>query len=331
MSVRRDEHNDYELLSRFFSGECSSAEIQEIETRRLSDSAFDSMYCALEKLWGLNPPASTPPEFNVDRAWDKVNVRLEGVKIPSNTKSRPKPFTWIAVAAGFALLFGYFLWQPSNQGFQGHVLAQAEIVTDTLPDASVITLNKASEIEVNYQKGKRNVDLNGEAFFDVARDEERPFVISSGDIQVAVLGTSFTVKAIQGDSVVEVWVKSGKVKFYGTYAGSDSLILTPNQKGIFNKNKRTFRKLEDSNLNAVSWKTERLIFSNTRLAEVIPLLEQVYGRSIQFDQHSQENCQINADFENEPLEIVLEVIGQTFNLKVEERGDTLVLVGDGCP
>ncbi|UTW61906.1 FecR domain-containing protein [bacterium SCSIO 12741] len=328
MVDRRDEHRDFELLSRFFDGTCSSAEVQEIEARRESEPEFTALFDSLEKLWGMKPDTATEvPEFNVDKAWANVDERISTPTIQKKTKSK-RP--WIGVAAGVALLIGFFLFKPNQPVYQNQILAQAEVITDTLPDASIITLNKESKIQVSYKKGQRNIDLNGEAFFDVARDEKRPFVISSGEIQVAVLGTSFNVKALQGDSLVEVWVKSGKVKFYGTYQGSDSLVLTAGQKGIFNKNKRTFRKLEDSNLNAVAWKTKRLIFSNTRLGEVIPLLEQVYGAKIKLAKADHQDCQINADFEDETLETVLAVIGETLHLRVEERGDTFVFVGDGC-
>src|SRR5690606_36556914 len=109
------------------------------------------------------------------------------------------------------------------------------VLSDHLSDGTLITLNENSSIvyQEEFTSNERHVALTGEAFFEVARDEEKPFIVDlPSETYVKVLGTSFNIKAFDGDSLVTVFVKTGRVEF-GSEA--NNIILTPGEKGVYNK------------------------------------------------------------------------------------------------
>nr|WP_321358892.1 FecR domain-containing protein [uncultured Hyphomonas sp.] len=175
----------------------------------------------------------------------------------------------VAMAILVVMPFGLFGGEPAAPQPLHYQTARGEMKTLTLEDGSVLTLNTDTSVDVTFSDDKRQVALiEGEAFFDVAKAPERPFLIDAGEGQVRVLGTSFGVERRQG--VVEVAVSEGTV-WVGSSAQKDASesILTPGMIGYASANGVI---VETTDVETVSqrlmWREGRLKFNDTPLRDV---------------------------------------------------------------
>ena len=165
--------------------------------------------------------------------------------------------------------------------------------------------------------------LEGEAFFEVVRDQSKPFIIRSGNIRTTVLGTSFNVKAYQGSDNIQVAVVSGEVKVEPIPENPEknhqkSVFLTRNKKAVYEKNKAllTTSTLEEED---IAWKDGILLFKNANEADVVRKLEEWYNVRFSIEGQGNKKWDLTARFKNETLEHTLKVIshqvGFTFNIE----------------
>jgi ferric-dicitrate binding protein FerR (iron transport regulator) len=156
----------------------------------------------------------------------------------------------------------------------------------------------------------------------------KPFVIQTKNIQIEVLGTSFYVNAKVDQSTVDVIVKEGKVALIGD--DKEKLLLTVGEKGSYDKSRGAFKKEMNRDLNYISWKTKTLVFTNAPLVHVVDKINQTYHSDIVIDNPEIDHCMLTATFDNQPLEIILEVLQETFDLKAVEEDGKILLTGNGC-
>jgi transmembrane sensor len=190
----------------------------------------------------------------------------------------------------------------------------------TLPDGSKIYLNRNSEFSYksNFGKHGRNVSLTGEAFFDIAPDVTKPFIIDAGKAKVKVVGTTFNVITNNSQSAVEVFVKTGKV-IVSDETGSKSIQLEPGYVGMMNSEKSD-KKIND-NPNYISWKTGYLDYDNQKLSVVFTDLKRVYNMNIVTDDTSILDYPWSSPIVNVDEETIIQVICNTFNLNSTKDGD----------
>jgi len=181
--------------------------------------------------------------------------------------------------------------------------------TVMLPDGSRVKLNADSYFKYEEVGNKRNVYLNGEAFFEVAKDASRPFTVYTDMISTMALGTSFNVRAYPEDEVIQVYLATGKVEVREfNNKGGSKLILEPGNGAGFHK---TDGKLSLENFNpenALAWKEGVIIFNKSDIHEVKKSLERWYGVHIEVHGSPDPSWSINGAFENESLENVLKSI-----------------------
>lgn len=271
---------------------------------------------------------------DVDAAWNKLNINTK--IIDSQSVISIVKINWLnnflKIAAVLVLLFG--LWFVAAKQFivpkndvlsfkTGNVSAEK-----ILPDGTKISLNKNSSITypATFEGENREINFEGEGFFEVHHDAAHPFIIHTQGTDVRVLGTSFNVTAY--DTQVQVVVKSGKVRFS---KNNKEVILVKGQKGELLTNSGTIIKseVEEDKL----WNDTKKIsfeFEKTSLAEVVEKLNQVYGKNIIFNNDKIKNCKLTASFQEEELDNIIHVIAETFNLKVDNQKNSIVLSGEGC-
>ena len=153
-----------------------------------------------------------------------------------------------------------------------------------LPDGSTVILSPESIL--NYPSSfeahsKREVFLEGQAFFDIKHNPAKPFIVHTGNIQTRVLGTAFNIKAFKGARDVTVTVKRGKVKVSDEYKTLG--VITPNQQITYNKEKVVADFTTVTNENYLQWKEQDLLFDNLTIAEAAVLLEEKYKVSIKVE------------------------------------------------
>ena len=327
------EHINWELLAKYLCDEASDSERQEVEAWA-GQSGTDT--ATLKKSRELMQKAVLWYEtrhFKTEEAWSNINSRIESsapvIRIQTTQEKRLFFRRMLRVAASLLLAVtlgtaGYYI------GFRQHKPAvYTEVITNdrqvvagiTLPDGSVVTLNRNSALTYpkTFSGNTREVSITGEAFFEVSPDAEKPFVIQAGSAKIRVLGTSFNVCAYPEAETVDVIVATGKVQVTCNDKPENNgcnLILTPGERGTLSNKDLTLVKSANYDLNASAWKTRQLVFEDTPLAEVVSALEKVYFVNIQLADPQLRDLALTANFNNQPVDFILDVIRLTFNLEL---------------
>ncbi len=195
---------------------------------------------------------------------------------------RPKRNYLLRIAAGLAILaIGILVFKgqlSSNDELQVISAPENDTIEKTLPDGSQIALNQQSELSYSsdFAAQERRVKLKGEAFFDVRRDEAKPFIIEAAEAKITVLGTSFNVRAYPKEDVVVVYVVSGKVSVEIEGAGKPKLLL----KGDVMKFNRQASKMEFESDDAgipIAWHSGVLNFKGKPIPFILDGMAELYG------------------------------------------------------
>lgn len=269
--------------------------------------------------------------FNANKAWSKLHERFvnEGLveeKPVRRLRQNSNILFRIAALLILALVISLFANNLLKNNSTHEMLSAGYGQKDkslVLADGSEVHINSSSQISYPsiFEEKYRRVKLNGEAFFDVARDENKPFIIEAGNFEVKVLGTSFNVRQV-GDEV-EVFVETGKVQLYNPNKLTESVIIEPGYVGKISAN--NVAKVKNTNDNITSWRTKTLKFKETQLNQVISDLENTYDKSIVFDSENINNYKLTSVYNNQDFEVVIQSICISFNLTYEINGNTVYL------
>ncbi len=181
--------------------------------------------------------------------------------------------------------------------------------TFILPDSTIVTLNSGSNIHYPEKfSGKfRDVEVDGEAYFDVAKDKDHPFRIKSKGINTIALGTSFNVRAFENESIISVSLNTGNVIVnYPLFQHKDSLILNPGEKIVYNPSLKKAEKLDFDRELELAWKDGILVFEQTNLQDFIRTIERWYGVNVELIGNTKLDICVKGRFDNETLKVVLE-------------------------
>jgi ferric-dicitrate binding protein FerR (iron transport regulator) len=332
-----DKHIDHGLLMAYLLGEADGDQIAEVD-QWLSDSEDNASYLkSLEILWIESGKLSPPPvSVNTDKAWDKVSASLKFEEEVHTIKKSARAFQikhiWRAAAMIVLVLGVYGVFKLITGIERTETLASIDhIVTDTLKDGSIINLNTESKLTYpkNFDKKKRKVKLEGEAYFIVEHEEDRPFIIELSNARVEVLGTEFNVKEIPEEHMTEVYVKTGSVRLTSVPDERDtnSLLLENGEKGYIDTKTGEIGKRPDVGMhaNVITWLSNKFVFDDVRLEEVAGFLEDYFVISIEFGNDSIKDEKINTTFKNDDIDDILNVIAGTFGLKLEKENQTYIL------
>lgn len=288
---------------------------------------------AFRKIWSLKPPGK-PLNINTGEAWKNVEAQIlaketaspDNLQLPS--KKRHTIYYLSGIAATLLLLAGiYFLMLHTQTPELIHYYANENTSEPMiLPDNSKVFLNNGTHIAFPEKfTGKlRKVSLEGEAFFVVAHDAAKPFVISVGETEVKVLGTSFNVADRISTKTVEVAVVTGKVVFYPAADPDHKVILGQGELGIFDKMDRSIRKKPLKNNNFMAWKTGVLEFDQTPLTIVLATLEKTYNLNIE-SHTSISDLKLTARFSNDTPEDIFKTLSLVFGFEVVQTDTTFVI------
>lgn len=283
---------------------------------------------------------------NVTNAVDEADS--EGV---SERPTRPLYRWWMAAAA--ILIVGGLAWNFRGT-FRGEPVVYREQVsvasvpldeqvnstpqqqTIKLADGSTVQLKPGSKLSYSSFSGdKRIVYLDGEGYFDVAKNPAKPFIVYAGRIVVQVVGTSFRVTSNTGKIKSSVAVTSGKVKVFAagkTGQGKEPVFLVPNQQVVFDANTHVFEKglvAQPVRVGGAGGAKE-FYFDNTSVNDVLHTIETAYGVTIRYDNAAFASCKLTAPLDNMPMFRKLDIICQTLGATYEVFGTEIVISGGAC-
>ena len=285
----------------------------------LADDANLAYYNQLKKIWDDSRQLALTSTVDENRAWQKFQQRIHPAPV------RRTGFGWMRIAASVIIIVGLGLlayWVFNDRTKEMTVVAQKTVLNDTLPDGSVVTVNKGSSISyLSKFKGEtRQVALKGEAFFNVTPNKKKPFIISVNDVQITVVGTSFNVKTINGNT--DVVVETGIVKV--TRAGK-TVELKANEEVIVNAKDSALTKEKVSDQLYKYYRTKEFVCDDTPLWKLVEVINEAYNSHIVIGNPALKDMSITTTFNNESLEQVLNVISLTLNIKIIKEGDTIIL------
>jgi ferric-dicitrate binding protein FerR (iron transport regulator) len=185
----------------------------------------------------------------------------------------------------------------------------------------------------NFTGKAREVYLTGEAFFDVAHNKERPFMVHTGRFVTKVLGTAFNIRAYDTDPEVRVIVARGKVQVQNETGSQNSTlgVLLPGEQLIVNKVSATASLAKVNVDDALEWKNDDLKFENITLEKAAQIFSRHYEIQIQFKNKTLLNCRFTGDFSNDNLVQALDVICALTNATWKKDGSGVVWIeGKGC-
>lgn len=249
--------------------------------------------------------------FNTRKALDRFNSS-HGIQ---SQKPRTVHLKWVSVAAvAAAVILGVFLFHQSSQNNWNELVAESSIITGLLPDSTEVTLAPGATLRYrNFNSREREVEMNGKVYFDVARDESRPFEISTGNAYIKVLGTSFQVDATVGSNkAVKVNVTSGKVLFSRS-ENMDGVILTKGMGATLPYGMNTPVLDTKTDNNAIAWQRGTFIFDNTPLKEVLTTLSKFYKVSFVCNDLSKN---LSGEFSTEDIDLIITLIEDALDVNI---------------
>lgn len=295
----------YNLLAKYFSGQASAEEESSVKNWAAASAENREDLEFAKKLWEKTGENSKI-QFDTEAAWQKIKRVIE--ERPASNKGLVKRmvFRITTAAAAVLLLIAGIWWLTLSSNKNKTVTADTAVKEILLADGSHVYLRKNASLSFaqHFKKDKREVTLSGEAFFEIAKDPAKPFVITASGTAVRVLGTSFTVNTNKGQ--VEVVVKTGLVQFSSLKDSGQSAVLQPGDKAVIKEDKLVKEKNADENFN--SWQTGTIRFRNTPMQEVMQTLGHHYQVSIVCKKGEEDKVLtplVTTVFRNQSLEAVI--------------------------
>jgi len=308
------------LLPKYFSGEATPGEQQTVEVWARSSAENYSEFVLYEVMWKESASLNVKA-YDVYAAWTKVAPQIS-VQPKAKIADMRHVWRWATLAAA-AVVVMLLVAKPFFGGRETEeqwmeVAAAQEVRQINLSDGTLVWLNCGAKLRFPkvFDQGDRKITLEGEAFFKVASDSTKPFIIRSDAATVTVLGTSFNF--LVKEQGAELTVASGRVRFEGTFG--ESVILSKGEKGLCDNQNRNIQKTFNTDPNYLSWKTGIFEFEGTDLAQVAASLNTFYrSKPILLKDLNPGTCALTAHFEGSKIEAVLDVLTATCGLQWMEK------------
>ena len=331
-----------EILDRYLKGDATESEIKLVE----------EWYAAIENQpeQSLSAEEKLSVKINLQTRmanYTRDHERVDHKVVPIHSKNK----IWLAAAAAVLILVTAFIFMynpflvkelglinPLSQTLLKEIENKntAEQII-TLADGSQVALKNGSQLKFpeTFQGATREVFLEGEAFFEVAHNPSRPFIVYANGVVTKVLGTSFTIKAYHTDKQVTVSVRTGKVSVYKqsqNSTGGTQIILTPNQQAVYDKAadqvSRTL--VQEPKIILPANELIKMRFEDAPITEIFDALEKAYGVDILYDEKILSNCSLTTSLLDETLYARLNIICKAIGAVYTVEDTQIVIESSGC-
>ena len=351
------------LLSKKIAGEATGDELEELQQLISDNPEWKTTMENLRELWSSKPViVDTDKKQKIEDAYlvhinrlkekgadFKENTELAVHDVEINLTAVKKPFykSWITYAAAAVFIVAAIFLYPliAETGKTNEVASPIrpfnEITINPgsrtkvqLPDGSQVWVNSGSHLtyEGNFKGNTREVQLDGEAYFDVAKDASRPFIVHTSGIDIKVLGTAFNVKAYKTEPTIEATLIHGSIEVINkSDPGSAKIMLKPHEKLVYNKYvikdikdqkadimpvadsfsiiiKSLGKNIADNDIVETAWVYNKLIFEDERFADLALKMERWYNVKISIENEKLKNYKISGSFVNETAEEALKAL-----------------------
>ncbi|MFC2133188.1 FecR family protein [Bacteroidota bacterium] len=333
---------DWDLIKKHLDNETSPAESAKIEELRKSNPKFKKEVELLTKVW--KTPADNLPKPDVDKALASVKAKIELEERNSHSASRQteiyrldkiqetkspffKPFNSYIIRAAavlFIFLAGvYFVSKifsgPEMKTIFVNNLEHLEI---SLPDGTIVKLDAGASLQYseNFGNEERNVLLNGEGYFEVTPNPDKPFTILANNAVVTVLGTAFNLRAWEGDGKTTIAVAEGKVSFKeNKEQNAGEVILTEGYASTITGDSPPSTPVETDINEHLLWLNKEMGFKSASLKEILDQLNRWYDLEFILPNNSYLNDRLTIYLKNDSIENILDLVSITMNLQYERK------------
>ena len=334
--MRLDENNPlhFQRIAKYLSGEMDAAEQNSFE-KQVFDAAENKLLVDEIKeqmnLLHKYPDNKTP---DTRKAWNKLYTRLDDEQLIPVNGAVKRNYTMMlmraaAVAlillAGGAIVYTGLLRKPTAEMVQMQTGREGNTLIKTLSDGSVIYLaqNTSFSFPKDFDQKTRNVELSGEAFFDIAPDPAKPCILETEKAFIQVLGTAFTVKTTDGANF-ELLVDRGKVKVTLKSNPLKQELVVAGEKITASNN--TMVKSKRLPADALSWYTQRMQFKDETLDNIISVINRNFNATFVIADKETAHRRLTVTFGNDSAGTMAELICLTLNLKSETKNDSILLL-----
>ena len=313
------------LLHRRLLGKIEAEDAQALKHWTQQAPENELMANRIAEVWDKSATYTPAFEPNVEQGLKRFKRRIQAEEAPAKVVAMPRRrIGWLAAASVAAIILGVWGFSTLFNSPSPQLTAYSEIAPRALnlSDGTEVQLNQHSRIDylAEWTSGKRIVQLSGEAFFEVAKNPEQPFVVETPHAQVEVLGTAFNLRAYEDEPLIELTVDHGKVRF--SPSNSDqSWILEKGDQVYYNWQRKTIQERRDEGGNANAWMDQLLQFNDLPIGEVAQYLERVYQIDIQVAAAIR-SCRVTADFTNSSVAEVMEVLETIVGLEYTIANNT---------
>jgi ferric-dicitrate binding protein FerR (iron transport regulator) len=321
-------HITDDLLISYLLNEVSAEQLQLIDEWRVQDAENQRRFEQFRLIWESSKNFKADTGIDAHTSLQKVKQRAAEAK-EQRAKVVPmrKKYTWLKIAAAIFLVAGCgWIWFGKFANPQIQFESRAGVKTDTLSDGSIVTLNKFARLDYpqKFSGNQRLVTLvKGEAFFNIAHNKARPFIITTGIATIKVVGTSFNVKNKNG--WVEVIVETGIVQVTN---GRDktTVILKAGDVASLNPESGGFIKFQNKDNLYTYYRSNELSFKNIPLPRLVAALNEIYGTNIIIGRKELNTLQMTGNLKMmDGPDTILKVIELTLNITAEKQQDKIVL------
>ncbi len=318
-----------DLLVKYLTGETTAEEIASVEQWLNASDANRIYFNQYSFIWKESKKLEPSLTVSENDAWDRFKeIREKRQKNETTVIKMPPRFpAWLRIAAVFVLIAtiaGLYMYHEGNLWAGQLVSVQSgdRVLADTLPDGSVVTLNKHSVLSYpsKFSGTNRTVKLEGEAFFNVTPDKNKPFIIHITKVEIEVVGTSFNVKgsAEKTSVIVETGVVQVSIR-------KEQIRVNPKERVVVFENSSLSVKEKTTDVLYKYYRTKEFICDNTPLWKLIDAVNEAYNADIVIGDNRLKNLLLTTTFHDESLEEILKIIRETFNMKMERRDGQIIL------
>ena len=302
-----DKKKNFQLLDQFFNGSISKQEAHQL-LEELKNDEF-------EKDW-MKEQWEKSPELMNKTVQKQIMSNIKSEIIPTRTFKMKQ---WLAIAASFLLILttslsGYLLYERQNKNIVGDMtvtVQKGQKVALTLPDQSRVWVNSGSKLTYGsrFNQKERIIQLEGEAYFEVAKNKKAPFIVQSQGFSVKALGTAFDVKAYPEEKKISTVLIRGKVEVGDEFT---KIFLNPNQKVIYNCTTKCMHKSDVADgLTYADWRYNQLTFKSETFEDIASVLERNYNVKFVFESPALKKYHYSGSIGNTSLESLMQIFAMT--------------------
>lgn len=311
------------LLIDYIKGHLTAEDQDKVEAWLALDPENQKELDEIRAVWESSNSIADFEAIDLPKNWRALQEKIR----PTIIEEKPTWSVWKYAAAVVLIAAAAFLLMQPGEVVMKQMTAADSPVEVALSDGTTVWLNKGASLEYPEEFGSstRNVSLNGEAYFDVVHNPDKPFIVEADGTSTEVLGTTFTISEEDGE-VLKLVLATGKVRFT---KDNQQATLTPGQMVTVDANGKVSKSRND-NQNFMSWKTRKLTFDNTPMKEVISDISELYGVVLEIKEKDFLTCPLTTTFQDDSLEDVLETFELLFDIEIQQNGQLYQLIGNGC-